>query len=180
MNYLSEAKNGIDYEVRLSPNEAWQRIAASSILEQPYNLTIPGFEGDKPVLCRVEGSEIKIRKRVYYKNRNQIFLSLRIEPTNYGSRLKGHFEMSKTPRLILAILMLIFPLFAFFLMNSDSVSQIIAGENIPVNSLNFFPLLLYIVTVISLILGFILPKSEEQGIRQWLDDLFADVLIRHK
>ena len=111
MNTTVSAKTGtetvlsVDYGVRLSPGEARQRIFANSTLEQPNKISVPGFEADTPVLHTVNGAEINIRKRVYYLNRNgQRVLTLRIEPTDNGSRLIGYFEKPKVSLMLVAAL----------------------------------------------------------------------------
>jgi hypothetical protein len=171
---MKESTRKIDYELRISPNEVLRRIAETSDVRQ-----IALFEsGSKPFNYSVNGNEINIRKRRTYRNDFRSSLSLKVESTNYGSKLRGRFSMGVFPIIFLVGWMTIVG--SLSLISIADIFKRIGSETLPAIPFpNLIPILMFFGGLVVFFLARFIAKREEREIFEWLANLFADSIIKH-
>lgn len=163
----------IDLMTRLNPNELWRRVTATSDAKQVVFFAASGFAGDKRFLYTVSGSEIKVNLRQRRKGIPPI-LTMRIEPTAEGSRIKGKIAVEKSALLGLAVFCALGAAAGY-----SAVGRIAAAQTL--SSLTPFDL----IPLVFLFNAFVLPsiiffkiKRDRTEIFQWLKNLTADAVIK--
>ncbi len=175
---MKQPNNEIDLDVRLSPNEAWQRITETSDLREIAFFAPSRFRGSKPFHYRVTGSEIDIRKRTSYRNDFSSSLTMKIEPTSYGCKLRGRFSAGIVTVIFIVCWLTVVGGFSLISI-IDIFRRLSAGESLTDSAyLELFPLGMLAGGLAVFFFGRFLAKGEERAISAWLNDLFADSIIK--
>jgi hypothetical protein len=171
--------NKIDLDLRLAPSEAWRRITETSDLREIEFFARSRFRGDKPFHYRVYGSEINIQKRRNYRNDFSSSLTMKIEPTDYGCKLRGRFSAGIVPMIFIVCWLTILGNLSLVVI-IDIFGKLSAGESLSKQEyLGFTPVVLFVFGLAMFFFARFVAKSEERAISVWLDDLFADSIIKH-
>lgn len=169
----------IDLDVRLTPSEAWRRITETSDLREFTFSARSKLTSCKPFTYRVNGNEINIRKRHNYRNDFSSSLTMKINPTDYGCKLQGRFSVGVVPVVFLICWLAIVGCFSLISMK-DIFDRLSNGESLMNFAASDFTLIAMFVGgwAVFIIARFI-AKGEEWAISLWLNDLFADSVIKH-
>jgi len=167
----------IDFAARLTPNEAWRRITATSDERKIAFFAASGFEGNQRFLYDVNGSEIKVRLRQRRKGFPPI-LTVKIEPTNYGCRIRGDVSVELSSWIILLVLTIIFLIIgmvtAFLIFG-----KLFAG--VPLTNFSpwdFFGLLFFVNALVVPLTFISRARRDESELFEWLESLVADSAIK--
>lgn len=173
------ARKRVDWEVRLNPNEVWQRIESVSDSKKRMFFAPLKYEGDQPFLYTIVGNTIVIQKRLRRRNDFQTELQLQIEPLSFGSKLKGSFGIPLFSMIFFTIFMAITGFFSLWAM-IGLINNKFDNDNTAKVVFVVVPFSMFAFALISLVKGLISMKMTEQAISKWLDGLFADVLCEKK
>jgi hypothetical protein len=87
----------------LSPAECASRLEAVIDSERSALFSVAGLFGSRPVVGRVTGSSLRLRKRIGYRNSFQIFLTATMQPEAGGTLISGGFAMHPFVRVFMLI-----------------------------------------------------------------------------
>ncbi len=167
----------IDFSSRLSPNELWRRITATSDAKRIAFFAASGFEGSRRFLYSVNGSEIKVNLRQRKKGIPPI-LTMKIEPTNYGCRILGNIAVEKTSWIFLAVLMIIFAVIGTALIY-PMIGSLWTGQPLTkFTPFDFFALVFLVNVVILPVFINFKVRSDTNELFGWLESLIADSVIK--
>jgi hypothetical protein len=94
------AKRTIILRTTFPADECLHRIENVADPAKSTTFSLSGYRGLKPLLIKVDGLEIAIWKRTYYRKYVQrVFYAKLILETN-GARLEGHFDMPHFQRVV--------------------------------------------------------------------------------
>jgi hypothetical protein len=96
-----------DSEMRLfspfSPVECVSRLEAVIDTERSALFSLGGLFGSRPVVGRVNGSSLRLHKRIGYRNSFQIFLTATMQAEAGGTLISGGFAMHPFVRVFMLI-----------------------------------------------------------------------------
>src|SRR5579863_8857441 len=87
----------------LNPQECLRRLQEASDPGKRTLFSLSGYKGSKPVLAKIEGSEIKLWKRRYYRNDFAPYFFGTLSPAERSTRIEGHFDMDRWVRIFMTI-----------------------------------------------------------------------------
>jgi hypothetical protein len=87
----------------LNPQECLRRLQEASDPGKRTLFSLSGYKGSKPVLAKIEGSEIKLWKRRYYRNDFAPYFFGALSTADRGTRIEGHFDMDRWVRIFMTI-----------------------------------------------------------------------------
>jgi hypothetical protein len=87
----------------LPPDECARRISAAMDCERSTLFSFAALTGSHPISGRVEGSSIRLRKRIAYNNSFQTFLNATMRPEGAGTVIEGAFAMHPFTRFFMPI-----------------------------------------------------------------------------
>jgi hypothetical protein len=95
------ATNHLDLYSPLAPSACASRIRAEIDVEKFVSLS--ALFGSKPVVGRVTDSTLRLRKRIWYRNSFQTYLTATMRPEGSGTRICGEFAMHGFARAFMAV-----------------------------------------------------------------------------
>jgi len=87
-----------------SVDESLRRIAELADPAQRTLFSLSGYKGSKPLLVKIDGHNVKLWKRIHYRNdfRPSFFGKLLQEP-NGKTRLEGHFGLDSSVKILVGV-----------------------------------------------------------------------------
>jgi hypothetical protein len=85
------------------PEECARRILAEIDVERATAFLVKRMAGARPVVGRVNGSSILLRKRVSYNNSFQTFLTATLQPHGTGTVIQGELALHPFTRVFMPV-----------------------------------------------------------------------------
>ena len=106
----------ITLHTALGIEECQRRLTEGVDFPQRTIASLSGYRGNKPVLGRIEGHRLELRKRKYYHNDFAPVFFGSLSPQSRGTRIEGHFDSPRWVKIFWGIwcgfvLLLVMPIF---------------------------------------------------------------------
>jgi hypothetical protein len=87
----------------LSPSECVVRLSGAIDSERMAYVSLAGLFGSKPVAGYVTESSLRLRRRIYYRNSFQTFLTATLRPDGSGTSISGELGIHPAARWFMMI-----------------------------------------------------------------------------
>jgi hypothetical protein len=103
INFPMPKPEEIVLQTNLAPEECIRRIQESTDPGQRTLFSFSGYKGSKRLLLKFDGNQFVLWKRRYYRNDFSPYFYGTLSPENQGTRIQGHFDISRWTKIFMRI-----------------------------------------------------------------------------